>query len=241
MGVRKDLLAHKLKTIESFGLVKEDISAINANMQHINNLLASVEMRLSAFDNEVLSLKGYVKTCASDIDAQKSSTLSIQSKIAEIGKNITFTNGSINSIRETISGIFAQNKEIYGTMEQHKNLITNLSSKMDSQSQNDDKLSAKLKNLEREVKTVRSSVKRGIKTTKTAGLKLEKKIRSQRSRIVQLNRIIESRKIVAKRKPKKKFIKKITPKKTIKKTITPKKVVTETTTPSRKTITEIQK
>ena len=234
MGIRKDLLVHKQKTIESFGLVKADISSINASIDHVKNSLVSIELRLSAFDNEVLSLKKYMEASISEASMQRASTLKIQSKMSEIGNTITGTTGIVNSIRDRINGIFAQIKKISKAIADHKGIIENMKSKINSQFISGRKSSAKIKNFDKEIKKLRNLVNAKIKTTKTADLELEKKISSQRRRIAQLNRKIEGRKILKKVSIKRKILKKIAPKKKV--TITTKKE-----TPTKKEIYQVIK
>src|SRR3989338_1540535 len=179
MGLRKDFLIHKQRTIESFMLARADISGINVNIDHIRNSLASIELKLSSFDNEILSVKKIVDDCISDISMQRSGTLAIQSKIDEIGNSINGTVSTVGSIRERLNGIFSQNQKISKSISEHKSLINNLTSKISSQSASNRKLNTKLKNFDLEIKKVKKLVGRKIKTTRTADLKLERKIRSQ--------------------------------------------------------------
>ena len=96
MGLRKDFLVHKRKTVESFRFVKADVSSLNANVENIKNMLVHADSRISALETEAYNLKSLIDKCLYNIDAQNSNSLNIVSKIENAGK-------SLGNLVETIS------------------------------------------------------------------------------------------------------------------------------------------
>src|SRR3989338_9700184 len=89
LGLRKDFLVHKRKTIESFKLVRDDISTLDGSINNLKNTLVSVESRISNIYNETLNLRDAIGQNASEINAQRSHNANMQSKIEQINKSIS--------------------------------------------------------------------------------------------------------------------------------------------------------
>ena len=88
MGLRKDFLIHKRRTIESFRFARADITAINVNVEQLKNTLSSVESGISNIGSEISNLKNALDKCSSDINLQQISSLNVISKIDSINKSI---------------------------------------------------------------------------------------------------------------------------------------------------------
>ena len=236
VGLKKDFSIHKQKTIESFGFVKADISSINYNIENIKNALASIGSRISTLDNEILGLRKSVDTCVLDISIQQNNSLNMQSRMNGIGKSMSGAMETLTSIKDRINTVFNQNKSISKTMTGYGTLIKSLTSKANAQSINSKKLSTQIRKYEQEIKKVKNLINNKIKTVKNADLELDRKIISQRKRIAQLNRKIESKKAVKRIRRK---AKKMMPRKKVTTIKTPKKTVIKTETPRKKKIVEV--
>ncbi|MBI2653118.1 hypothetical protein HYX00_06640 [Candidatus Woesearchaeota archaeon] len=211
MGLRKDFLVHKRKTVESFRFVRDDIASVNAAIQHLKDAIHSIESRLSVTINEIISLKKGIDKCLLDIEVHNNIKNDIQSKIESINKSIANTIPALSSLGSGIKNVLLRQQGISKSVSIH---------------------SSSLKKFQKEINKIKNLLNQKIKTVKRKDAELESKLRNQRKIILNLNKKIGGRRIIKK---------KLTPKKTIKKIITPKRIVTETTTPTKKTITEIKR
>ncbi len=102
MGLRKDFLAHKSKTMESFNLVSADISNINLNLVNLRTMLASVEDRISDFSGKIQKLNEALDKCGADIMLQRSNEAVVTSTINDINSSISEINESLKSHENTL-------------------------------------------------------------------------------------------------------------------------------------------
>lgn len=192
MALRQEFLEHKKKTVDSFSLVSTDISDIHINLSNLKSVIESMESK--------------VDKCMSDINAQRTAELAV--------------NSSIKGIRNTVSEI---------------------NSKISSAgADTTKKLNSLLRESQDEIRKVKNLINRKSRTTKRADIELETRLKSQRRRILQLNRKIEltiGRKVSARRATRrtarKTIIRKITPRKTVTTIKTPKRTITKTVTKNR--------
>ena len=239
LGLRKDFLIHRKKTIDSFQMVRADVTSISLSLETIKNMLSSIESRISGLESEALGMRQSLERCSSGISMQQAESLSIQSKIEGINGSIQNAVAKVNSFKGRVGSLVSKSQQISRAVSKNSNSIKKMLPRLRKQSLQARKLKSALRVSQEEAKKLRNLINRKLRTAKRADSELEKKLRSQRTRIAQLNRKIEGSK-VARRIVRKIIKKKTTPKKTIKKTITPKKTITKTITPKRtvtKTVT----
>lgn len=226
MGLRKEFLIHKGSTVESFKLVKADVSGINSGIENIRNSVASLESMSFALEGEIPAIRQSVERCVLGISMQQENNIGVGSKIESIMNSVQGVASAVSSFSKRMENSLAHSRELSRKIAAQDRLIKKLAPSSKKQFLMIRQLSFSLNKSRKESKKLRSLLNRKLKTANRANSELEKKIKSQRRRIQQLNRKIDG----------KKTIKKIT-----KKTITPKKIVTETITPTKKTITEVKK
>ena len=229
MGLRKDFSVHKRKTIESFELVKADISGISLEIESLKNIIASFGSRISAIDNELLNLSRNAS----------SNNLSISSKIDRRSSSMSDAIAAVNTLRNGINIISSNYQRMSKNMSGNKNSIKKLELKSKAESLRAGKLGYSLKKSQKETKKLKNILKISSRRAKSADSGLVKRIVSQQKRIVQLNRKIEGKKDIRKSVSRKKIRRKATPRKIITRKITPKKKVTTIKTP-RRTITRTE-
>lgn len=88
MGIRKEFMLHKGRTVESFEMVRADISSILTHIGGMRDMISSLDSRISVLDIMAAGMKGQVEKCLADFGTQQSRILSTQSKIERIG-NLT--------------------------------------------------------------------------------------------------------------------------------------------------------
>lgn len=246
MGIRKDFLIHKSRTIDSFKFVKVDISAINLSVEQLKNTLSAVEAALANLGTDIISTNGALDKCLSDISLQQINSLNINSKIDSVNKSVDAAAKAINSFSGRINGIAVQNQLFSKKINSQDDSIKKISSKNSSDIK---KLTSALKNSQKEIVMLRSIFNRSLVAAKKANLSLESTLKKQRDRIVELNQKIDGKKAISKKitKPAKLAAKKLSPKKIPKinvrkrklqgKTIitvkTPNKTLVEAITPSK--------
>ncbi len=195
LGLRKDFLIHKSKTVESFRLVRADISGIDIHIEHLKNMLASAESRISAIGNQVLILGKSIDKFSSDIQMQQSSSLIIQSKIEGINKSISNSIESISSLNNGISGMLSRQQEASKRISSHDATIKKLLSMSKIQSVKEKQLNSEFKKSHIEIKKLRNFISQNLK-------KIDKKIIAKSSKAIK--RKISSKKSA--KTPKKKLI-----------------------------------
>jgi len=264
MGLRKDFLAHKNKTMESFNLVSADISNINMNLVSLRTMLASVEGRISDFSGKIQKLNEALDKCGSDIALQRSnevvvtSTINdINSSISEISENLksyeTTLSGRLGAFEKTLDDFASDNRIVSQKVTSNTNSLNKIIPSSRSQSVQIKRTGSALKESQNNLRKVRNLIGKNLRSIKRADAEFEAKLRSQRKRMAQLNRKIElnaGRKVSARRvsgrttrktttKPaaRKVITEKITPKKTVTTIKTPKRTITKTVTP-KKTVTK---
>ena len=245
MGLRREFSEHRSKTIESFNLVKEDISALNLNFLNARAVLASIEEKITGLGAKVNEINQNLKA---DIEIQNSTNTSMASKIVDIN---SFVNSRIANFEREIgkTGLEIERKvkgpinELLRKTSVNGSSLKLLAAKSKSQSLELKKLSKAIKDSEEQARKQKNLLDRRIREIKKTGSELEAKLRSHRNRMQQLNRKIElsagkriSRRVArrsARRTAKKTTIRKITPKKTITTIRTPKRKITKTVTKNR--------
>ncbi|MBI2656679.1 hypothetical protein HYX03_02985 [Candidatus Woesearchaeota archaeon] len=195
LGLRKDFLIHKSKTVESFRLVRADISGMGIHIEHLKNMLASAESRISAIGNQVLTLGRSIDKFSSDIQMQQSNNLIIQSKIDAINKSISSSIESVNSLNKGISGMLSRQQESSKRISSHDAAVKKLFSMSKAQSVKEKQLNSELKKSRMEAKKLRNFISQSLK-------KIDKKIIAKSSKAVK--RKISSRKSA--KTPKKRLV-----------------------------------
>ena len=195
MGLRRDFLIHKRKTVESFTFVKADISSINLNIEHIKNVLASIESRISGIENDASSLRVSIEKCSSDINLQKNNSLILWSRIENIDKSIGSAVATVYSFKDKIDGIISKNQQMSSSISKNNESIKNISLRLSKQSLATRKLNSALRLSQKENQKLKNLLNKKLKTVKRADSELEKRLKSQKARIVKLNRKIEGKKV----------------------------------------------
>lgn len=226
MGLRKDFLIHRRRTVESFKFVKADISSVNNSIENLKNMLASLESRISSLDMGAADLRKSIEKCSLDISLQQNNNLNLLSKIDTIHKSILNTTNTAVSIKNKIGGIVANNQKTSKKISANNDSIKNLSLKSKKQTATNRKLSSASNQAQKEIKKIRNFLNRRLRTVNRKNSELEITIKKQKKRIISLNKKIEGKKLA---KAIKKKTKRLTPitKKTTKKIITPKKTIVE--------------
>ena len=263
MSLRRDFLEHKNKTIESFNLVSADHSNIQVNMVNLRTMLAASESRFYELTNKISDLTAALERCLSDVAMQKSKDLIISSTIEDVNNSMTEMNNQLESFQDTISKRIApfagrlktfssESRKMSKKVTANSNLLKKLLPSSKLQSAKTRKISSALAESQEEIRKAKNLINRRLRTANRANEELEKKIKSQRKRIVQLNKKIElssgkkasrraarrtARKTAAKKPARKVITRKITPKKTVTIIKTPKRKITKTVT-KNKTITK---
>lgn len=192
MGLRKDFLIHKRKTVESFRLVRADISSININIEHIRNMLSSMESRVSTLGNEVSSMHKALDKCSADINMQQNNNLNIQSRIEDINKSISSAVAKVSSFKDNINNIIFKNQKISKRVTANNNLAKKLLSKSKTQSLKNIQLNSAIRNSQEEIKKIKNFLNRKLRTVKKRDLELEARIKKQRRNILALSKKIKS-------------------------------------------------
>ena len=101
MSLRREFLAHKNKTMESFDLVSTDISTINVNLVNLRTMLASVEERISQFNSKSQETAETVERFRSDIGQQNSRNSRMEEKIEDLNLTVRSALDSVESNAES--------------------------------------------------------------------------------------------------------------------------------------------
>ena len=158
MGLRKDFLIHKKKTVDSFRFVRADISGININIENMKSMLTSTELRISALDNKVTVLRKELDKCLSDINVQQNNYLNIYSKIEYISKSISSIVTAMTSLKNSISKIASSNKNIVKDTSSNRNSIKKLFSISKMQSLKNNQVNSELKKFKAEINKLKNSI-----------------------------------------------------------------------------------
>lgn len=266
LGIRKDFNVHKRKTVESFGLVRADISSINANIEQIRNSLASVEARIITLGTDIGGLRNSIDRCSSDINAHETAHSDMNSKIESIDESIGGINESIStavakiaSFKSRVDSIASRNGTLLRGLSGNSQAIKRVLPRLNKQSLKTRKIGSDLRKARGEIE---KSKRRHAKARKLAPVVREsqdqitkvknlinRKLRTIKKRDTELEltikrqrrRILElNRKIEGKkiaRRAAGKIIRKTAPKKRVVKKILPRKTIKKTITP-KKTVTE---
>ena len=229
MGLRKDFLIHKRRTIESFIFVKSDVSGILANIEHIRKVLASLDMRISALDNEMALLRSIADRFSSDISMQQSNSQNMVSEIESVKKSLANSAKAIGLSEDKTEDALFKNQALSRKIISQEKLIKGLLSGSKLQYSAGRKLSSELRIYKGDISKIKNLLNRKLSTVKKKDSELEAKIKSQRGTIASLNRKIEGKKAARKPSAIKSAKKKIAPKKAA-----PKKILSKKTLPKRK-------
>jgi len=241
LGLRKDFLEHKNRTIESFNLVSSDVSNINVSLVNFRTSFYSMEGRLSEFSDRLHGLRESIGKCAEDISLQKSNELVTSSTIKDMNNSFSKINERLQSFEGKLKNMLPVNKKLSKKITSINNSVNKLLPRYKSQSLKTRRLGSGLRQSNDEIKKIKNLINRKLRTLRRDNSELKSRIKSQRRRIVQLNRKIElragirvTRKRAVKKAPAKKIItKKITPKKTVTTIKTPRRTITKTVTPKK--------
>ena len=158
MGLKKDFLIHKKKTVESFRFVRADISSININIDNLKSMLASMELRISALDNKVTVLRKEIDKCLSDINAQQDNYLNIHSKTEHIIKSISDVATAATSFKSSINKIVSNNKQILKDISSNRSAIKKLFLISKTQSLKNNQVNSELRKSKAEIKKLKNSI-----------------------------------------------------------------------------------
>lgn len=241
MGLRKDFLVHKRKTIESFRFVKSDISIIKSSVENIKGILAGLDSKISALENDLSSLKGMLERCLHEVGMQRSHGNNMASRIDNANKSLGNLSRSISSFTNKLRKISSKGNSLSKKLVSQNNYIKKLLPRSAKQSLKIRHMNSVLRISQDDIKKLRIFINRKLRTVKRRDTELEETIKKQRRRILQLSRKIEGKKVTRKTSPKRTIKGKIIPKKKITTIKTPKRTITKTETPKRETIVEIIK
>lgn len=166
MGLRKDFLIHKRKTVESFRFVRADISSINVNIENMKSTLASIESRISALDNKVAVLWKETDKCLTDINVQQNNYLGIYSKIGHISKSVSAVAAAMTPFKDSINKIASSNKQIVKDMSSNQNSIKKLFSISKTLSLKNNLTNSALTKSQLEVNKIRNLLNKKLKIKK---------------------------------------------------------------------------
>ena len=86
LGLRNEFLVHKRKTVESFRFVRADVSDIMISLEHIKNMLLTLESKASLMDSNSADLKNTLDKYLSDIGGISKSTAQIFDAIGNFNR-----------------------------------------------------------------------------------------------------------------------------------------------------------
>lgn len=242
LGLRHEFSMHRRKTVESFSLVRGDISAVYNIINTIKNSLSSLEFKLSAIETEGSSLRSAIEKCNSDINLQQNSNLNIQSRIENVNQSMGVIAETIDLIKKKTSISSTQNRSLSKKITAQNRLMKKLVPRSKKQALQISKLSSSLRKSQDDVKKLRNLLIRKLRTSNKRDLELEIRLKRQRRAMISLNRKIEIRKMRSKtsgRRPRKVITKIITPKKTITTIKTPRRTITKKVTPRKTVVKEV--
>lgn len=159
MGLRKDFSAHKRKTVESFALVRADISAISASIEQLKNRLSFIESETSMANSSILSLSNSVDKCSLSIKAQQSSSFNLQSKIEHTNKSIANAIATISSLNKSLDSVLSKYQKISERVLSHGNAIKRLFSESRMQALKNKHLNSALRKSQEKVKKLEAKIK----------------------------------------------------------------------------------
>ncbi len=239
MGLRQDFLIHKRKTVDSFMFVRQDIVSIDASLGNLKNSLLSIVQKVSAIENELLGLSGAVSRHSTELNIQQDNDANIILRIENSIKAIDGAVDQINSFKGRLNILGSKNVQLAQSLARYGKIMNVLLPRIKKQSINARKTSSDVRKTEKEIKKIKNLMGRNVKSSKRRENELRKTIVNQRKRIAQLNRKIESKKVIRVKSAKKTTKRKILPRKRITTIKTPKRTITKTVTPKREKIVEI--
>lgn len=206
MGLRKEFLTHRSKTVESFSFVRADISSLSLRIQTLKDMIALIESRMSKVDMETVGLGKSIDKIVSDANLQQVNTQNSLSKVGTIDDSLGELTATVASIKKSLKTLLSKSR---------------------AQSLKSRQFSSNIKKSQKEIKKTKNLLTRKLKAASRKNVELESRIGRQRTIILALNRKIEAKKPVQKKKVSTKKV--ITPTKKIftKKTETPKKTIIE--------------
>ena len=212
MGLRKDFLIHKAKTVESFGFVRADISNINNNIEHLRSQLSSVESRISAIDSQILILHKAIEKNSSEISVQQNNGLTLYSKIENISKSITSATDALNDFKNHINNLISNNQRILKDISGNKNAIKRLFSASKQQSLENKRTNSELKKSKAEITKLRRILDQKIRIVnrRIAGKKTAKS-RKLSPKLRVRKRVVQDKTIITVKTPSKTLVKAVTP------------------------------
>lgn len=179
MGLRKDFLVHQKKTVDSFRLVREDISGINSNIGDLKGALGSMGPRISALDNQASDLR-------MAIGRQHVINSGLQSKIEQIFNSVSGMASLINNFKNNINKLISNEHQIAKNTSGNSNSIKKLFSMSKAESLKNRQIALALKKSWQEIKKLKTFLDKKLKTADKRHSALEAKLESQYKAIAAL-------------------------------------------------------
>lgn len=190
MGLRKDFLVHKKKTVESFGFVRSDIERINSDLNNLSNNFSAMGAKISSFDNQTQELWKSINKCLSD--------------------NLGFVD-SFSFFKTDVEDMASYKKQISKNVLSNSNAIKKLFVVYKAQNSKSKKISMELKKSRLHVKKLEKSFNGKLKIISNRILRVKGLKKSAKRKIVKK---ITTRKTIKKTiTPKKTITEIVTPKK----------------------------
>ncbi len=159
LGLRKDFSAHKRKTVESFALVRADISAISASIEQLKNRLSFIESETSMANSSISGLRNSIDKCSFSIKAQQSSSFNLQSKIEHIDKSIANAIATISSLNKSLDSVLSKYQKISERVLSHDNAIKRLFSESKMQALKNKRINSALRKSKEKAKKLEAKIK----------------------------------------------------------------------------------
>ncbi|MBI2647453.1 hypothetical protein HYW99_03165 [Candidatus Woesearchaeota archaeon] len=168
MGLRRDLVLHQKRTIESFRYVKEDISNLDAKIENLRNRLNSFDEGIISINNQLGSIQLSSEKCLSNINLQETTNKNFEAKIESTKEHLRNLDKEIkkvkNLVNRKISLMKKQNTELQKGLRIHSKTISKLNKKIDTKRIIQ---KTKSKRIVKPKKTVKKTIKKVITPEKT--------------------------------------------------------------------------
>ncbi len=205
MSLRSDFVVHKKKTVESFQLVRIDISNLNNNQESLRASLSAVELRLASLDSAMSEVKSSIdkisveqavsqakaEKMAADLVLQADNNYSNSKKFGGVNKSLSDLSLKIGLLNKNVKSLSLRNTSLSKSLSAAKSAAKKSDSKARQQAAQLQKIVFEMKNSKEEARKLKSLLKRNMKTIKKADGEIDFRLNAQRKRIVQLNRKIE--------------------------------------------------
>ena len=222
MATRRDFLNHRRRTVDSFQLVRSDITGISSSIENVKNMLASMELRLSKLGDEHLGFRTGIADRLSNIEAIQGIIKDFEPKINSMDKSSEDTSNKFNSLKNDLDNAVYAHQDVSRDLSRNSAAIKKILPILKSQTMKSRKLGSvvrksqeqvdklkkrllktskhgsALRESQEEIKKLKNLLNRKMRTMKRVDAELEAKIDIQRKRSVELNRKMDARKIIKK-------------------------------------------